>query len=82
MFSMAAYQNVDDICEAFKLDRDQIAFVRLLGSGNFGQVSKAIYGASQSVVAVKSLKGNWMFLFYFFLLYAFVIFNKLNLSKW
>ncbi len=64
MYSMAAYQNVvDDICDDFKLDRDQITLVKLLGAGNFGQVSKAIYGASQSEVAVKSLKGNSVFCF-------------------
>ncbi len=64
MFSMAAYQNVvDDICNDFKLDRDQITLVKLLGAGNFGQVSKAIYGASQSEVAVKTLKGNSVFCF-------------------
>jgi len=60
MLSMAAYQNVDDVCDGFNLDRDQIALVRLLGTGNFGQVSKAIYGASHSEVAVKSLKGSYM----------------------
>ncbi|KAL9970840.1 hypothetical protein ACROYT_G023290 [Oculina patagonica] len=59
MYSMAAYQNVvDDICHDFKLDRDQITLVKLLGAGNFGQVSKAIYGASQTEVAVKTLKDN------------------------
>jgi len=56
---MAAYQNVDDVCDGFNLDRDQITLVRLLGTGNFGQVSKAIYGASHSEVAVKSLKGSY-----------------------
>lgn len=57
MLPMAAYQNVDDNCNGFKLDRDQIKLVTLLGSGNFGQVSKAIYGP---VVAVKTLKGNYI----------------------
>ena len=56
---MAAYQNVDDICDGMNLDRVQITLVRLLGAGNFGQVSKAIYGASHSEVAVKSLKGKF-----------------------
>ena len=58
MLPMAAYQNVDDICDGFNLDRDQITLVRLPGSGNFGQVSKAIYGASHSEVALKSLNGT------------------------
>ena len=44
MISMVAYQNVDDNRDDFKLDRDQITLVRLLGTGNFGQVSKAVYG--------------------------------------
>lgn len=61
MLPMAAYQNVDDICDDFNLDRDQITLVRLLGTGNFGQVSKAIYGAKHSEVAVKSLKGSYTF---------------------
>ena len=64
MLPMAEYQNVDDICDGFNLDRDQITLVRLLGSGNFGQVSKAIYGASHSEVAVKSLKGSYTFCFF------------------
>ncbi|KAJ7379739.1 hypothetical protein OS493_014146 [Desmophyllum pertusum] len=55
---MAEYQNVDDICDGFQLDRDQITLIRLLGAGNFGQVSKASYGASRSEVAVKTLKDN------------------------
>lgn len=58
--AMAAYQNEDDdICDEFNLDRDKLTIVRLLGTGNFGQVSKAIYGASHLEVAVKSLKGNF-----------------------
>ena len=65
MLSMAAYQNVDDICDGFNLDRDQITLVRLLGTGNFGQVSKAIYGASRSEVAVKSLKGSYIYFVFF-----------------
>ena len=63
MMAMAAYQNVDDICDDFNLDRDKLTLVRLLGSGNFGQVSKSIYGASHSEVAVKSLKGIYVDLF-------------------
>ena len=50
----------------FEIDREQITVVRLLGSGNFGQVSKAIYGASRLDVAVKSLKGAFSFYFYFY----------------
>ena len=60
MLAMAAHQNVDEICDGMNLDRDQITLVRLLGAGNFGQVSKAIYGASHSEVAVKSLKGMYL----------------------
>jgi len=63
MLAMAAYQTVDDINDDFNLDRDKLALVRLLGTGNFGQVSKAIYGASHSEVAVKSLKGKYLDLF-------------------
>ena len=51
-------QNHDDvISDVFELDRDQITLVRILGTGNFGQVSKATYGDSRLEVAVKSLKG-------------------------
>ena len=74
MSSMAAYQKVDDICDSFNLDRDQITLVKLLGTGNFGQVSKAIYGASHSEVAVKSLQGIYLALFQgisFLLIYIF-----------
>lgn len=50
--------NHDDvILDSFELDRDQIKLVRILGTGNFGQVSKANYGDSRLDVAVKSLKG-------------------------
>ena len=63
MLAMAAYQTVDDLSDNFNLDRDKLALVRLLGTGNFGQVSKAIYGASHSEVAVKSLKGKYLDLF-------------------
>ena len=51
-------QNNDDIISGiFELDRDQITLVRILDTGNFGQVSKATYGDSRLEVAVKSLKG-------------------------
>ena len=51
-------QNHDDvISDVFELDRDQITLVRILDTGNFGQVSKATYGDSRLEVAVKSLKG-------------------------
>ena len=53
--SVAEYQNADD----FRLDRDQITTIRVLGSGNFGQVFKAVYGPSRAEVAVKSLKGTF-----------------------
>ncbi|XP_020620336.1 tyrosine-protein kinase receptor Tie-1-like [Orbicella faveolata] len=51
-------QNYDDISDSFELDRDQVKLVRLLGTGNFGQVSKGTYGTSRLNVAVKSLKDN------------------------
>ncbi|XP_022796258.1 angiopoietin-1 receptor-like [Stylophora pistillata] len=54
MSSVAERQKVDE----FRLDRDQITTVKVLGSGNFGQVSKAIYNPLKSEVAVKSLKDN------------------------
>ena len=57
MSSVTECQTLD----GFRLDRDQITIVRLIGSGNFGQVSKAIYGPSQSEAAVKSLKGIFLF---------------------
>ena len=47
----------DVISDVFELDRDQITLVRILGTGNFGQVSKATYGDSRLEAAVKSLKG-------------------------
>ena len=51
-------QNNDDVISGiFELDRDQITLVRILDTGNFGQVSKATYGDSRLEVAVKSLKG-------------------------
>ena len=54
MSSVAERQKVDD----FRLDRDQITTIKVLGSGNFGQVSKAVYKPLNSEVAVKSLKGT------------------------
>ena len=57
MGSFAERQKVDD----FRLDRDQITAVKVLGSGNFGQVSKAVYKPLNSEVAVKSLKGTLHF---------------------
>lgn len=51
-------QDHNDVIEnGFELDRDQIKLARILGTGNFGQVSKATYGDSRLEVAVKSLKG-------------------------
>ena len=57
MSSVAERQKVDD----FRLDRDQIITVKVLGSGNFGQVSKAVYKPLNFEVAVKSLKGTLNF---------------------
>ncbi|CAH3035803.1 unnamed protein product [Pocillopora meandrina] len=54
MSSLHEYQNVD----GFKLDRQRLTTVQVLGSGNFGQVCKAIYGPLRTEVAVKSLKDN------------------------
>ena len=53
--SLHEYQNVD----GFKLDRQKLTTVQVLGSGNFGQVCKAIYGPLRTEVVVKSLKGTF-----------------------
>ena len=58
--SLHEYQNVD----GFKLDRQKLTTVQVLGSGNFGQVCKAIYGPLRTEVAVKSLKGTLITIFY------------------
>ena len=55
---VAEDQTTNEILDGFELDRAQLKLVKLLGTGNFGQVSKAIYGPSQIQVAVKSLKGS------------------------
>ena len=55
---VAKDQTTNEILDGFELDRAQLKLVKLLGTGNFGQVSKAIYGPSQIQVAVKSLKGS------------------------
>ena len=51
----------------FRLDRDQITTVKVLGSGNFSQVSKAVYKPLNSEVAVKSLKGTLHFSYHFYI---------------
>ncbi|XP_020609128.1 tyrosine kinase receptor Cad96Ca-like [Orbicella faveolata] len=57
MLPVSENQNHDDVIwDVFELDREQITLVRILGTGNFGQVSKATYGDSRLEVAVKSLK--------------------------
>ena len=50
--------------DGFKLDRQKLTIVQVLGSGNFGQVCKAIYGPLSTEVAVKSLKGTLITIFY------------------
>ncbi|CAH3035801.1 unnamed protein product [Pocillopora meandrina] len=55
---VAEDRTTNEILDGFELDRPQLKLVKLLGTGNFGQVSKAIYGPSQMRVAVKSLKDN------------------------
>ena len=50
--------------DGFKLDRQKLTTVQVLGSGNFGQVCKAIYGPLRTEVAVKSLKGTLITIFY------------------
>ncbi|CAH3035791.1 unnamed protein product [Pocillopora meandrina] len=55
---VAKDQTTNEILDGFELDRAQLKLVKLLGTGNFGRVSKAIYGPSQIQVAVKSLKDN------------------------
>ena len=49
------YMDIDEI-NSFELERNDIRFERLLGSGNFGEVYKATMG--NNTVAVKCLKGK------------------------
>ncbi|XP_015760263.1 PREDICTED: proto-oncogene tyrosine-protein kinase receptor Ret-like [Acropora digitifera] len=49
------YMEMTDITDN-ELERNDIKFIRLLGSGNFGEVYKAV--VSDCIVAVKSLKEN------------------------
>ena len=64
--------------DGFELDRDQLTVVMLLGTGNFGQVSKALYEASRLDVAVKSLKGNDFTSFFFRLFFIGLILSVLS----
>ena len=67
----------NNISDGFELDRDQLTVVLLLGTGNFGQVSKAFYEASRLDVAVKSLRGiDFISLFVF----SFSAVNSLYIS--
>ena len=50
--------------DGFKLDRLKLTTVQVLGSGNFGQVYKAIYRPLRIEVVVKSLKGTLITIFY------------------
>ena len=56
----AEYMDISHI-HSFELERNDIKFVRLLGSGNFGEVFKATMG--NDTVAVKCLKGESITLF-------------------
>ena len=47
------YMDIDEI-SSFELERNEIRFERLLGSGNFSEVYKAIMG--NKTVAVKYVK--------------------------
>ena len=49
--------------DGFKIDRRKLTTAQVLGSGNFGQVCKAIYGPLRTEVAVKSLKGTLITIF-------------------
>lgn len=49
------YTEIDEI-SSFELERNDIRFGKLLGSGNFGEVYKATMGLE--TVAVKCLKGK------------------------
>ena len=49
------YMDIDEI-NSFELERNDIRFERLLGSGNFGEVYKATM--VNKTVAVKCLKGK------------------------
>ena len=49
------YMDIDEI-SSFELERNDIRFETLLGSGNFGEVYKATMG--NKTVAVKCLKGK------------------------
>ena len=55
---LAEDRTTNEIVDCFELDCAQLKLVKLLGTGNFGQVSKALYGPSQIQVAVKSLEDS------------------------
>ena len=45
-----------NVTPCIELERNKIKYIKLLGSGNFGEVYKAIF--DDTAVAVKSLKGE------------------------
>ena len=71
----AEYMDIRDI-QSFELERDDIKFVRLLGSGNFGEVFKATLG--NDTVAVKSLKGENIYTLKYFAFEGIALISAIN----